>query len=132
MKIHNHYPVWVKYYRKPLRSDLSDSQFNKVAYALDKLSKANPELKRSLVSFISEYRDSQEKKRMKGEQYRIESLVSLGLTVFLGVLFTWLQFNEYYMARFRMGEGVYGSTFYLMTGFHGMHVIVGTVFLTVC
>jgi len=132
VKVHNHYPVWVKFHRSPLRLNLSSSQFKKVAFTVGKLSKVDPDLKLNLKRFIRDYKDSQEKKRFKGEQYRIESLLSLGLTIALGVVFTWLQFNEYYIARFRMGEGIYGSTFYLMTGFHGIHVLVGTIFLTVC
>jgi len=122
----------VKFHRSPLRLNLSSSQFKKVAFTVGKLSKVDPDLKLNLKRFIRDYKDSQEKKRFKGEQYRIESLLSLGLTIALGVVFTWLQFNEYYIARFRMGEGIYGSTFYLMTGFHGIHVLVGTIFLTVC
>lgn len=38
---------------------------------------------------------------------------------------------EYYEAPFTMSDGVYGSTFYFATGFHGAHVLVGTAFLTV-
>lgn len=58
-------------------------------------------------------------------------LKSLGLTIVLGCYFTALQALEYYEARFRMADGIYGSTFFLATGFHGLHVIVGTAFLTV-
>lgn len=57
---------------------------------------------------------------------------SLGLTVFLGAYFTLLQGAEYYEARFTFADSVYGSTFFLATGFHGLHVIIGTLFLTVC
>ena len=54
---------------------------------------------------------------------------SLGLTVFLGAYFTLLQGAEYYEARFTFADSVYGSTFFLATGFHGLHVIIGTLFL---
>jgi cytochrome c oxidase subunit 3 len=57
----------------------------------------------------------------------------LGLTILLGVCFTALQAVEYSVAPFPFaGGGVYPSTFYLATGFHGFHVIVGTLFLIVC
>ena len=56
----------------------------------------------------------------------------LTLTVLLGVLFTSLQAYEYSHAAFGFGDGIYASTFYMATGFHGFHVIVGTIFLFVC
>ena len=55
----------------------------------------------------------------------------LGLTVALGIYFTILQGLEYYEARFTFADRVYGSTFFIATGFHGLHVIVGTIFLIV-
>ncbi|HZH25549.1 MAG TPA: cytochrome c oxidase subunit 3 [Azospirillaceae bacterium] len=56
----------------------------------------------------------------------------LGYTVGLGVLFTGFQIYEYAHAHFGFTEGIYASTFYMATGFHGFHVFVGTVFLAVC
>ena len=57
----------------------------------------------------------------------------LTLTVLLGLLFTSLQAWEYTLAPFAFsGGGVYPSVFFLATGFHGFHVIVGTTFLAVC
>ena len=55
----------------------------------------------------------------------------LTLTVLLGMLFTALQAFEYHHAQFQFAGHVYGSTFFMATGFHGFHVIVGTIFLTV-
>ena len=55
----------------------------------------------------------------------------LYLTVLLGVYFTILQGLEYWEARFTFADGIYGSTFFIATGFHGLHVIVGTIFLLV-
>ena len=52
-------------------------------------------------------------------------------TVILGVLFTFLQAYEYTHAAFKFGGHIYGSTFFMATGFHGFHVIVGAIFLTV-
>ena len=62
-----------------------------------------------------------------------EGLVKgLALTVVLGVLFTSLQAYEYVHAPFAFTDGIYGSTFYMATGFHGAHVIIGTTFLAIC
>ena len=54
------------------------------------------------------------------------------ITAALGTLFLGLQAYEYVHASFKLTEGVFPSTFYLATGFHGFHVFVGTVFLFVC
>jgi cytochrome c oxidase subunit 3 len=56
----------------------------------------------------------------------------LALTVALGLLFTTLQAYEYAHAAFDFSGNIYGATFFMATGFHGFHVIVGTIFLTVC
>ena len=56
----------------------------------------------------------------------------LGITILLGIAFTSLQAVEYAHAGFSFSGGIYGSTFFMATGFHGFHVIVGTIFLTVC
>ena len=56
---------------------------------------------------------------------------SLVITISLGLYFTALQALEYYEASFNMSDGAYGSTFFIATGFHGLHVIVGTLFLIV-
>ncbi len=56
----------------------------------------------------------------------------LSITIALGILFTALQAYEYTHAAFALKDGIYGSTFYMATGFHGFHVIIGTIFLIVC
>jgi cytochrome c oxidase subunit 3 len=56
----------------------------------------------------------------------------LALTVVLGILFSLVQAYEYAHAEFSFGGNIYGATFYMATGFHGFHVIVGTIFLLVC
>lgn len=63
---------------------------------------------------------------------RRSTLLGLGLTVFLGVCFTALQAYEYSHAPFGFSDDVYTSAFFMATGFHGFHVIVGTLFLAVC
>jgi len=62
---------------------------------------------------------------------RKETIVGLVVTVVLGIIFTALQAMEYYEAPFTIADSVYGSTFYVATGFHGLHVIIGTTFLLV-
>jgi len=59
------------------------------------------------------------------------------LTIILGAFFSFLQFVEYREAltldMFKFsGGGIYGASFFMATGFHGLHVIIGTIFLTVC
>jgi cytochrome c oxidase subunit 3 len=63
---------------------------------------------------------------------RKQAIISLVATVILGGIFTLFQVKEYLEAPFAMSDGVYGSTFYLATGFHGMHIAVGSIFLVVC
>lgn len=54
------------------------------------------------------------------------------LTVILGFVFLGLQAFEYGHAAFSFTDGIYSSTFYMATGFHGFHVFVGACFLAVC
>ncbi|NKB51020.1 MAG: cytochrome c oxidase subunit 3 [Rhizobiaceae bacterium] len=56
----------------------------------------------------------------------------LFLTVVLGVIFSAVQAYEYAVAPFTFTESIYGSTFFMATGFHGFHVLVGTIFLIIC
>jgi len=61
-----------------------------------------------------------------------EAKNSLAITIILGVYFTSLQALEYWEATFSISDSVYGSTFFMATGFHGLHVLMGTSFLAVC
>jgi cytochrome c oxidase subunit 3 len=53
------------------------------------------------------------------------------VTIILAILFTGLQGLEYTVSSFTISDSVYGSCFYFGTGFHGLHVIIGTAFLAV-
>ncbi len=66
------------------------------------------------------------------ENNRPHLVYGLGLTVLLGLAFTALQAIEYSHASFGLTDGIYPSTFFLATGFHGFHVMVGTTALIVC
>jgi cytochrome c oxidase subunit 3 len=58
--------------------------------------------------------------------------MGLWLTVILGLTFTMVQAFEYSHAAFDFAGHIYGATFFMATGFHGAHVIIGTIFLAVC
>lgn len=62
--------------------------------------------------------------------YFNKSLVSLFFTIVLGFYFLYLQGLEYSETQFSISDGVYGRVFFIATGFHGMHVTVGAIFLT--
>jgi cytochrome c oxidase subunit 3 len=66
------------------------------------------------------------------ENNRRDLVRGLALTVALGLTFTACQAFEYSHAGFGFKDGIYASTFYMATGFHGFHVLVGTIFLAVC
>nr|UDF83722.1 cytochrome c oxidase subunit 3 [Vermiophis taishanensis] len=57
---------------------------------------------------------------------------SLFFTIILGIYFSILQAYEYMEAPFTIADAVYGSTFFVATGFHGLHVLIGTSFLLIC
>lgn len=61
-----------------------------------------------------------------------DAVRGLALTVLLGISFSCVQALEYFHAPFGFKQGIYAANFYLATGFHGVHVIIGTIFLAVC
>jgi len=60
-----------------------------------------------------------------------DTVIGFIATLILAVFFTGFQFLEYVDAPFGITDGAYGSLFYVMTGFHGLHVIIGTIFIFV-
>jgi cytochrome c oxidase subunit 3 len=60
-----------------------------------------------------------------------QAILGLFFTLFLAILFTLMQVFEYFEAPFSISDSVYGSCFFMTTGFHGFHVIIGTCFLSV-
>jgi len=65
-------------------------------------------------------------------EYFLPSFRSINITILMGLGFILLQGFEYTFSGYSINDGVYGSIFYMLTGFHGFHVIVGTIFLIVC
>nr|QHN60236.1 cytochrome c oxidase subunit III [Tamarixia radiata] len=63
--------------------------------------------------------------------YKKLSFMSLLMTILLGLIFTMIQYLEYKHASFTIADSVYGSIFFMSTGFHGLHVLIGTMFLLV-
>jgi cytochrome c oxidase subunit 3 len=66
------------------------------------------------------------------ENNRKDLVNGLIIGIVLGFFFTLLQAYEYSHATFSFGGNIYGASFFMATGFHGLHVIIGTIFLTVC
>jgi cytochrome c oxidase subunit III len=66
------------------------------------------------------------------ENNREEMKYGLWLAIGLGIFFTFVQAYEYGHAHFGFSGNIYGANFFMATGFHGFHVIIGTIFLAVC
>jgi heme/copper-type cytochrome/quinol oxidase subunit 3 len=64
--------------------------------------------------------------------YKKHAVLGLFLTILLAIVFTGFQLYEYVSCEFSITDGIFGSTFFMATGFHGFHVLIGTIFLTVC
>jgi cytochrome c oxidase subunit 3 len=62
---------------------------------------------------------------------RVGALYGLVATIILAIIFTGLQGIEYTVSSFTITDGAFGSCFYFGTGFHGLHVMIGTAFLAV-
>ena len=62
---------------------------------------------------------------------RTQLKIGLALTILLGAIFLYLQMHEYAEAGFTIKTGIYGATFYMLTGFHGLHVTMGVIMLSI-
>ena len=66
---------------------------------------------------------------------RLKLIIGTALTVILGALFLYFQAHEYMEAYnelgLTLGSGIYGSTFFMLTGFHGLHVTLGTLMILI-
>lgn len=65
------------------------------------------------------------------KEKRNQLIIGLALTIALGAIFLLLQVTEYHEAEFTIKTGVYGATFFLLTGFHGLHVTMGAIMLSI-
>ena len=66
------------------------------------------------------------------ENNRKDMISGLTIAIVLGAMFTFFQAYEYSHAAFGFSGNIYGASFFMATGFHGAHVIIGTIFLLVC
>lgn len=62
---------------------------------------------------------------------KFKGLIRLLITIILGLIFSLFQYFEYIEAPFSISDSIYGSIFFTATGFHGFHVLIGTIFLGV-
>lgn len=63
--------------------------------------------------------------------YKAIVINGLYIAISLGILFSWLQYIEYGLTKYTITDGLFGSTFFMLTGLHGFHVIVGTILLLI-
>jgi len=70
-------------------------------------------------------------KSLRADDYDT-TLIGFAATLFCACLFTLCQAYEYVVLPYNMSDSVYGSIFYMITGFHGFHVIIGAIFISIC
>jgi len=64
--------------------------------------------------------------------YRKDTILGLSFTIILGLIFIFMQYLEYIEASFNISDGIFGSVFFMATGFHGFHVLIGIIFISIC
>lgn len=69
--------------------------------------------------------------KFKQKKFFFLAVFCLSIAICLGILFTFFQIYEYITAPFSISDSIYGSIFYMATGFHGFHVLIGTIFLII-
>jgi len=108
---------------------LTSGVYATLSHHLIKVYGIQPKLKLSIISTRKAfYEYIMEKQSIVPYKY-----ITLGfeISVFLGILFTMVQLHEYKIAGFTIADSIYGAVFYMATGFHGLHVIIGTTFLII-
>jgi cytochrome c oxidase subunit 3 len=63
---------------------------------------------------------------------RVAVIKGVYSTMVLAGLFTYFQYQEYKFSGIHMNDSVFGSIFFMITGFHGFHVIIGAIFVCTC
>nr|YP_009256117.1 cytochrome c oxidase subunit III [Rediviva intermixta]AKS40060.1 cytochrome c oxidase subunit III [Rediviva intermixta] len=63
---------------------------------------------------------------------KLDMIISLMITIFLSIYFSLVQSIEYCNLPFSYNDSVFGSIFFMSTGFHGLHILIGTVFMLIC
>lgn len=89
-------------------------------------------LKNTLILLLSGVAVTWAHHALVHENDRKTAANGLAIAVILGICFTFLQAYEYKHAAFGLSDTVYGGVFFMATGFHGAHVIIGTIFLLIC
>jgi len=108
---------------------LTSGVYATLSHHLIKVYGIQPQLKLSLISTPTAFG-----KYMRALDRKVSYnyiILGFAISVFLGILFTMVQLHEYKIAGFTIADSIYGAVFYMATGFHGLHVIIGTTFLIV-
>lgn len=134
--------TWIKV--KLEKKVIEEKKYNEFIVELAKKRGLIGKIRLNIMCLIRNFRTAQERKleqklyrevklhEKKTEWARKRALMSMFISIFLGVVFMYLQSLEYRWTRVTIRDGTYGGGFFLLTGFHGLHVIVGIVFLCVC
>lgn len=105
----------------------------------------NPHLYNSYFSVFSKLKTPKQKhkfylQKIKSVEYvllniklsKVDCLRWLSYTIILGAVFLYGQYHEFIHAKFSISDTVYGCTFFMLTGLHGLHVFIGVIMLSLC